>query len=86
MLACDLLMNVRASRTISDDQMVQLERLVFGRGVPSRDQIDLLVLIDTYLRRPHPGWTELLARAVPAALVPAGAEDRASPVSLARAA
>ena len=86
MLACDLLMNVRASRTISDEQMAQLERLVFGRGVPSRDQIDLLVLIDTYLRRPDPGWTELLARAVPATSVPAGAEDRASPVPLARAA
>jgi len=86
MLACDLLMNVRASRAISEDQMVQLERLVFGLGTPSRDQIDLLFLIDTYLRRPDPGWTELLARAVPAALVLAGAEDRALPAPLARAA
>ena len=85
MLACDLLMNVRASRAISGDQVAQLERLVFGRGTPSRDQLDILFLIDTYLRRPDPSWADLLARAALAALVPA-AEAQSRPVPLARAA
>jgi hypothetical protein len=69
MLACDVLMHVRASRTISPDQVLHLERLVFGGGAPTRDQIDILLLIDSYLHRREPRWTELLTRAAGAALL-----------------
>jgi hypothetical protein len=68
MLASDLIMDVRASRTISPDQMEQLEKMVFGSGRPSGDQLDLLYLMDTYLQRPDPRWAELLARAAMTAL------------------
>jgi len=68
MLACDLLMNVRASRSISGEQVTQLEKMVFAEGGPSRDQLNLLCLIDTYLERPHPGWGPLFARATMTAL------------------
>ena len=71
MLASDLIMDVRASRSISPDQMERLERMVFGSGKPSGDQLDLLYLMDTYLQRPDPRWAELLARAAMTALAPA---------------
>ena len=71
MLASDLIMDVRASRCISTDQMERLERMVFGSGRPSGDQLDLLYLMDTYLQRPDPRWAELLARAAMTALAPA---------------
>ena len=70
MLASDLIMDVRASRSISADQMERLERMVFGNGKPSGDQLDLLYLMDTYLQRPDPRWAELLARAAMTALAP----------------
>jgi hypothetical protein len=70
MLASDLIMDVRASRSISSDQMERLERMVFGEGKPSGDQLDLLYLMDTYLQRPDPRWAELLARAAMTALSP----------------
>jgi hypothetical protein len=70
MLASDLLMSVRASRSISPDQVESLERMVFGSGTPSGDQLDLLFLMDTYLQRPDPRWAELLARAAMTALLP----------------
>jgi hypothetical protein len=63
MLASDLLINVRASRDISADQVLELERMVFAAGAPSRDQLDLLLQIDTYLQRSDPGWAKLLSRA-----------------------
>jgi hypothetical protein len=69
MLASDLVMDVRASRSISPDQVERLERLVFGSGAPSGDQLDLLFLIDTYLQGHNPRWAELLARAAMSALV-----------------
>ena len=71
MLASDLIMDVRASRSISADQMERLERMVFGNGKPSGDQLDLLYLMDTYLQRPDPRWADLLARAAMTALAPA---------------
>jgi hypothetical protein len=61
-------MNVRASRSISGEQVTQLERMVFADGGPDRDQLNLLCLIDTYLERPHPGWGPLFARATMFAL------------------
>lgn len=69
MLVSDLLMEVRASRSLSADQVVRLERQVFGEGKPSRDQLDLLFLVDTYLERADPSWALLLTRAALAALV-----------------
>jgi len=85
MLACDLLMDVRASHTISADQVVRLERMIFGDGTPNGDQLDLLYLIDTYLQRPDPRWADLLARAASLAL-PGGAAKPAPGTALARAA
>jgi hypothetical protein len=63
MLTCDFLMHVRASRTIAREQIVQIERALFGSGKPSRHQLDMLFLVDTYLRRREPGWAELMTRA-----------------------
>jgi len=72
MLTCDLLMEIKTSRRISGEQITRLERMVFGGGTPSRDQLELLLLLDTYLQRRDAGWAELLARAAlastPAAL------------------
>jgi hypothetical protein len=59
-------MDVRASHTISGEQLTQLEHLIFSSAEPSRDQLDLLFLLDTYLERRNPGWAELLARAAEA--------------------
>ncbi len=75
MLACDLILEVRASRSLSADQVLRLERMVFGAGRPSRDQLDMLFLIDGYVVRADPSWGNLLARAAVAALV-AGADPR----------
>jgi hypothetical protein len=63
MLATDIFMDVRAARSISPDQVMRLERVVFANGAPSGDQLDLLYLMDTYLRRPDPLFADLLARA-----------------------
>jgi hypothetical protein len=63
MLASDLIIDVRASRTISAEQVGQLERMIFAGGAPSLEQLDLLLLLDTYMQRPDPRWADLLARA-----------------------
>ena len=68
MLASDLMVEVRASRSLSAEQVARLERVVFGEGTPDRDQLDLLFLIDTYLQRADPSWGDLLARAAMIAL------------------
>ena len=67
MLACDLILEVRASRSLSADQVRQLERMAFGCAQPSRDQLELLLVIDQYVMRADPSWTVLLARAAEAA-------------------
>ena len=67
MLACDLIVDVRASHTISGERLKRLEHMVFAAGAPGRDQLELLLLLDTYLERRNPGWAELLARAAEAA-------------------
>jgi hypothetical protein len=84
MLACDLIMAVRASRAISNEQIAALEKLVFSGGTLSRDQLDLFYLIDTYLQRRNPRWIELLARAAEAALASEG--HTGVPATLAQAA
>jgi len=76
MLACDLILEVRASRSLNGDQVSRLERLVFGRGRPDRDQLDLLFLVDAYVMRADPAWGPLLARAALAALVAGPAPAR----------
>ncbi len=85
MLTCDVLMHVRASRSLSGEQVAQLEALVFGAGVPGRDQIDILYLIDTYLQRRHPRWVDLMDR-VAHTLVPAADAGQSSIAPLAKAA
>ena len=72
-MACDLILEVRASRSLSAEQVTHLERMVFGTGRPTRDQLDMLFLINRYVLRADPSWGNLLARAAVAALV-AGAE------------
>ena len=83
MLATDIFMDVRAARSISPDQVMRLERLVFANGAPSGDQLDLLYLMDTYLRRPDPLFADLLARAAMATMKQPG---RAEAVGVRRAA
>lgn len=67
MLACDLVLEVRASRSLSAEQVRRLERMVFGCGQPSRDELEFLLVIDRYVVRADPSWTVLLARAAEAA-------------------
>jgi hypothetical protein len=62
MLECDLLLEVRASRTINRDQVARLERLVFA-GEPRRDQLEMLMHLNRHVVRGHPSWTALLVRA-----------------------
>jgi hypothetical protein len=70
MLATDLIMDVRASRTITPDQVHRLERVFFADGAPSTDQMHLIRLIDSYLQRRIPCWAELMARAAMATRAP----------------
>jgi hypothetical protein len=70
MLTCDLLLEVRATRAVTDEQVRRLERLVFGNGKPTHDHLDLIFLIDTYLERRDPSWADLFARAALIALAP----------------
>ena len=81
MLASDLIMDVRASRTISADQVEQLERAIFAGGAPTLDQLDLLLLMDTYMQRPDPSWAELLARAAHEVLAQKGGKPAATGVT-----
>ena len=76
MLASDLIVAVRASHSIGGEQLRRLEQMVFGTGVPGRDQLELLLLLDTYLERKNPGWAELLERAANAATGPDTAVTR----------
>ncbi len=81
MLACDLLLQVRASRSVSGEQIRALDRMVFGAGKPSRENLDLILLIDRYVQRADPNWGALLARAALASLV--AGPDRAEEVAFA---
>ena len=73
MLACDLILEVRASRCLNRDQVLRLERMVFGHGAPNRDQLEMLLLIDSYGLRTDPSWAQLLARVECALLEPGSA-------------
>ncbi len=74
MLACDLILAVRTSKSVSADQVKSLERMVFGAGRPSLEQLELLFLIDGYALRADPSWAALLDRAAVGALVAAPGE------------
>lgn len=65
MLACDLILEVRASRLLSRMQVARLEREVLA-GI-DRHGLDLLFLLDRYAERADPTWPPLLARAAAAA-------------------
>ncbi len=56
-------MSVRASRGISAEDVKQLERMLFGSGTPSSEQLDLLTQIDAYVEHACPHWAALLLRA-----------------------
>jgi hypothetical protein len=62
MLACDLIMEVRASRALRAAQVARLERIVFGGPEIGRDQLQLVELIGRYAKRTDPSWTAFLAR------------------------
>jgi hypothetical protein len=72
MLASDLVMQVRASRSVSREQAAQLERILFAGGCPTRDHLELLHLIDSYAVLRDPRWTELIERAAAAMAAGAG--------------
>ena len=63
MLACDLILEVRASRSITAEQVERLERLIIGGGGPTVDHLELLLMVDRYARRCDPSWPVLLDRA-----------------------
>jgi hypothetical protein len=78
-------MHVRASRSLSSEQVGQLEKLIFSGGAPGRDQLDILYLIDAHLRRRDPRWVDLMDRAAHA-LVPAADSGQSSIAPFAQAA
>jgi hypothetical protein len=65
-MLCDLILEVRASRMLSADQVARIERAIDGCAL-DRHELDLLFLLDRYAERAHPSWWALLARAVAAA-------------------
>jgi hypothetical protein len=70
MLSCDMVVAVRASRSLNRAQVAQLERQLRGRALEPHER-DLLFLLDSYAERADPAWGNVLARALDAA--PAGA-------------
>lgn len=77
MLASDVVLNVRASRSLSSEEIDALERLLFSKDGPSPEQVELLSLINSYVSRPSARWSELMARAR-RAIAPAGTTEAAS--------
>jgi hypothetical protein len=69
MLACDLMMEVRSSRSVTAEQVRRLEHaLPIGSPVIA-EQLDFLFQVDHYAERADRGWTRLLARAVLSGIV-----------------
>lgn len=64
MLACDFIMEVRASRTVTAQQVAQLENAVPIGSTLIAEELDILFQIDHYAERADASWTRLLARAV----------------------
>jgi len=63
-LACDLIMEVRASRSVSAEQAARVERIVFGGGEPDSEGLELIFAIDRYAERTDRRWDDLVARAM----------------------
>ncbi len=83
MLACDLIMEVRASRSMRAEQVAHVERIVFGGGDPGADALGLVLALDRYVDRADPCWDDLVTRATIAALS-AGLESPRAGVEAAR--
>ena len=64
MLACDLMMEVRSSRSVTAEQVRRLERAMPIGSPVIAEQLDFLFQVDHYAERADRGWTKLLARAV----------------------
>jgi hypothetical protein len=56
-------MEVRASRCVSAEQAVRVERIVFVGGELTAEGLDLILAIDRYAERAHPQWVDLMAKA-----------------------
>lgn len=65
MLACDLICEVRASRSLDYAQVARLEREIAGGF--DRQDVEMLLLLDRYAERADPAWAKFLARAMAAA-------------------
>jgi hypothetical protein len=69
MLNCDMIVETRARRSVSDEHVADLQRAMRA-GVPiSRDMLEALFLIDRYAERAGPAWMATLAQAVLKGLV-----------------
>jgi hypothetical protein len=75
-LPCDLIVEIRASRTVSAEQAARVERMVFGDGRPAADQLELILAMDQYVQRADPCWDSLVARAAAASCASADAPHR----------
>lgn len=64
MLACDLMVEVRASRSVSAEQAARVERIVFGGGEPDSEGLELIFAIDRYAERTDRRWDDLVAKAM----------------------
>lgn len=63
-MACDLMMEVRSSRSVTAEQVRRLERAMPIGSPVIAEQLDFLFQVDHYAERADRGWTKLLARAV----------------------
>jgi hypothetical protein len=57
-------MEVRASRSVSAEQAVRIERIVFGGGEPGSEGLELIFTIDHYAERTDRRWDDLVAKAM----------------------
>jgi len=69
MLACDLMMDVRSSRSVTAEQVRRVERAMPIGSPVIAEQLDFLFQVDHYAERADRGWTRLLARAVISGMV-----------------
>ena len=80
MLACDLILEVRASGVLGAEQVARLERMIFANGEVGPEQLEMLAFVGRYVRKAHPSWALLLERTAAAANAagPAEAAPRAA--------
>ena len=63
MLACDLILEVRASRKLGAEHVARLERLIFSSGRVGPEQMQMLAFLGGCVRGADPSWALLLQRA-----------------------